>query len=464
MDNQSIVWERCLSVIRDNVPNETFASLFSHTQLVSIQNQTVTIKVSSPFIYEFIEENYSDLLIRVLRKEVGIDAKLLYTYDIADNSSTLPSNYTQVPENRPTSIYYNGQQKFDPFIVPGLSSVQIKSNLNPNYAFDNLIEGDCNRLAVTVGKTIAERPGETAFNPLFIYGASGLGKTHIAQAIGIQTKKYHPNKSVLYVSAHVFQNQYISAIRSGDLNSFLHYYQMVDVLILDDVQEFAGQKKTQETFFHIFNHLHQKSKQLIMTSDRAPVDMEGFEPRMLSRLKWGLTADVKTPDYETRKAILRQKSRKDGLEIPENVLDYLANKIDTNIRELEGALVSLVAQTINKRTITLDLAAEIAQKLVKHSKKEITVDYIIQTVCDHFKVTPTAMQSATRKREVVQVRQITMYLCKHMTNCSLSTIGAQTGGKNHATVLHACKTVTNLMETDRNFRDTVTSLEKKFAQ
>lgn len=464
MDNQSIVWERCLSVIRDNVPNETFASLFSHTQLVSIQNQTVTIKVSSPFIYEFIEENYSDLLIRVLRKEVGIDAKLLYTYDIADNSSTLPSNYTQVPENRPTSIYYNGQQKFDPFIVPGLSSVQIKSNLNPNYAFDNLIEGDCNRLAVTVGKTIAERPGETAFNPLFIYGASGLGKTHIAQAIGIQTKKYHPNKSVLYVSAHVFQNQYISAVRSGDLNSFLHYYQMVDVLILDDVQEFAGQKKTQETFFHIFNHLHQKSKQLIMTSDRAPVDMEGFEPRMLSRLKWGLTADVKTPDYETRKAILRQKSRKDGLEIPENVLDYLANKIDTNIRELEGALVSLVAQTINKRTITLDLAAEIAQKLVKHSKKEITVDYIIQTVCDHFKVTPTAMQSATRKREVVQVRQITMYLCKHMTNCSLSTIGAQTGGKNHATVLHACKTVTNLMETDRNFRDTVTSLEKKFAQ
>lgn len=464
MDNQSIVWERCLSVIRDNVPTETFASLFSHTQLVSIQEQAVTIKVSSPFIYEFIEENYSDLLIRVLRKEVGIDAKLLYTYDIADNSSTLPSNYTQVPENRPTSIYYNGQQKFDPFIVPGLSSVQIKSNLNPNYAFDNLIEGDCNRLAVTVGKTIAERPGETAFNPLFIYGASGLGKTHIGQAIGIQTKKYHPNKSVLYVSAHVFQNQYISAVRSGDLNSFLHYYQMVDVLILDDVQEFAGQKKTQETFFHIFNHLHQKSKQLIMTSDRAPVDMEGFEPRMLSRMKWGLTADVKIPDYETRKAILRQKSHKDGLDIPENVLDYLANKIDTNIRELEGALVSLVAQTINKRTITLDLAAEIAQKLVKHSKREITVDYIIQTVCEHFKVTPTAMQSATRKREVVQVRQIAMYLCKHMTNCSLSTIGAQTGGKNHATVLHACKTVTNLMETDRNFRDTVASLEKKFAQ
>lgn len=464
MDNQSIVWERCLSVIRDNVPTETFASLFSHTQLVSIQEQAVTIKVSSPFIYEFIEENYSDLLIRVLRKEVGIDAKLLYTYDIADNSSTLPSNYTQVPENRPTSIYYNGQQKFDPFIVPGLSSVQIKSNLNPNYAFDNLIEGDCNRLAVTVGKTIAERPGETAFNPLFIYGASGLGKTHIGQAIGIQTKKYHPNKSVLYVSAHIFQNQYISAVRSGDLNSFLHYYQMVDVLILDDVQEFAGQKKTQETFFHIFNHLHQKSKQLIMTSDRAPVDMEGFEPRMLSRMKWGLTADVKIPDYETRKAILRQKSHKDGLDIPENVLDYLANKIDTNIRELEGALVSLVAQTINKRTITLDLAAEIAQKLVKHSKREITVDYIIQTVCEHFKVTPTAMQSATRKREVVQVRQIAMYLCKHMTNCSLSTIGAQTGGKNHATVLHACKTVTNLMETDRNFRDTVASLEKKFAQ
>lgn len=464
MDNQSTVWERCLSVIRDNVPAETFASLFSHTRLVSIQDQAVTIKVSSPFIYEFIEENYSDLLIRVLRKEIGIEAKLLYTYDIADNSSTLPSNYTQVPENRPTSIYYNGQQKFDPFIVPGLSSVQIKSNLNPNYAFDNLIEGDCNRLAVTVGKTIAERPGETAFNPLFIYGASGLGKTHIAQAIGIQTKKYHPNKSVLYVSAHVFQNQYISAVRSGDLNSFLHYYQMVDVLILDDVQEFAGQKKTQETFFHIFNHLHQKSKQLIMTSDRAPVDMEGFEPRMLSRMKWGLTADVKTPDYETRKAILRQKSHKDGLDIPENVLDYLANKIDTNIRELEGALVSLVAQTINKRAITLDLAAEIAQKLVKHSKKEITVDYIIQTVCDHFKVTPAAMQSATRKREVVQVRQIAMYLCKHMTNCSLSTIGAQTGGKNHATVLHACKTVTNLMETDRNFRDTVSSLEKKFAQ
>jgi chromosomal replication initiator protein len=295
-----------------------------------------------------------------------------------------------------------------------------------------------------------------------IYGSSGLGKTHLAQAIGIEVKERFPDKIVLYVNANKFQTQYTEATRNNNRNDFLHFYQMIDVLILDDVQEFAGKDKTQETFFHIFNHLHQLGKQLILTSDKPPIELKGMEQRLLSRFKWGLTADLQMPDFDTRMHILRHKVYKDGISFSDDVLEYIASHVANNVRELEGALVSLLAQSmLNKRDITLELAAKLINKLVKNSKRELSIEYISKVVCDYFNMQVDALQTKTRKREVVQARQIAMYFSKSLTKYSLTSIGAQIGSKDHATVLHACKTVNNLKDTDKNFRQYVEDIEKK---
>ena len=256
--------------------------------------------------------------------------------------------------------------------------------MNPENSFDNFIEGECNRLARSAGYAVAKNPGGTAFNPLLIYGDSGLGKTHLAQAIGIEVKELFPEKTVLYVNANKFQTQFVDAIRNNNKNDFLHFYQMIDVLIIDDVHEFAGKEKTQDTFFHIFNHLHQSGKQLILTSDKPPVELQGMESRLLSRFKWGLSADLQIPDFETRMAILKKKTYNDGIDLPEEVLEYIATHISDNIRELEGALISLLAQsTLNKKEITLDLTKEMIDKLIKSTKREISIDYIQKVVCNY---------------------------------------------------------------------------------
>jgi chromosomal replication initiator protein len=309
---------------------------------------------------------------------------------------------------------------------------------------------------------VAKAPGGTAFNPLLIYGDSGLGKTHLAQAIGIEVKENYPEKTVLYVNANKFQTQFTDSIRNNTKNDFLHFYQMIDVLIIDDVHEFAGKEKTQDIFFHIFNHLHQTSKQLILTSDKPPVELQGLEQRLLSRFKWGLSADLQSPDFETRTAILKHKIYTDGIEMPEDVIEYVATHISNNVRELEGALISLLAQsTLNRKEITLDLAKEMIDKLIKNTSREISVDYIQKVVCSYFNVTIEAVQTDTRKREIVQARQVSMYFAKSLTKSSLATIGSQIGGKDHATVLHACKTVNNLIDTDKNFRTQIDEIEKK---
>jgi chromosomal replication initiator protein len=309
---------------------------------------------------------------------------------------------------------------------------------------------------------VAKNPGGTAFNPLLIYGDSGLGKTHLAQAIGIEVKELFSDKTVLYVNANKFQTQFVDAIRNNNKNDFLHFYQMIDVLIIDDVHEFAGKEKTQDTFFHIFNHLHQSGKQLILTSDKPPVELQGMESRLLSRFKWGLSADLQIPDFETRMAILKKKTYNDGIELPEEVLEYIATHISDNIRELEGALISLLAQsTLNKKEITLELTKEMIDKLIKSTKREISIDYIQKVVCNYYNIGLEQLQSKTRKREIVQARQVAMFFSKTMTKSSLATIGSQIGGKDHATVLHACKTVNNLIETDKRFRLQVDEIEKK---
>ena len=275
-------------------------------------------------------------------------------------------------------------------------------------------------------------------------------------------KNLHSDKTVLYVSADKFQTQFVDAIMDNKKNDFIHFYQSIDVLIIDDVQFFAGKEKTQDAFFHIFNHLHQNGKQIILTSDKAPVDMQGVEQRLLSRFKWGLSADLQSPDLETRIAILKKKLYNDGIEMPYEVIEYIAYSITTNVRELEGALISLLAQSsLNKKSITIDLAKEMLDKFVKNTAREISIDYIQKVVCDYFDIPIELMKSKTRKREIVQARQLAMYFSKQLTKNSLANIGMHCGNKDHATVLHACKTVNNLIDTDKQFRGYVSDIEKK---
>lgn len=470
--NHLAVWNRCLSVIRDNVPTISFKTWFEPILPLKIDNQVLTIQVPSPFFYEYLEEQYIDLLRKTLRKEVGLDAKLEYVVVMGNNQSSTqpytvkyPTNNNTKIQNKPLSVPLNTEGKpsiKNPFIIPGIQKLQVDPQLKPDNTFENFIEGECNRLARSAGYAVSQNPGGTAFNPLMIYGNSGLGKTHLSHAIGIEVKERFPDKVVLYVNANKFQTQFTEAIRNNNRNDFLHFYQMIDVLILDDVQEFAGKEKTQETFFHIFNHLHQSGKQLILTSDKPPIELKGMEQRLLSRFKWGLTADLQTPDFETRMEILKRKTYKDGIEISDEVLEYIASHINNNVRELEGALVSLLAQsTLNKKEITIELASEMINKLVKNSKRELSIDYITKVVCDYFSLPVDNLQTKTRKREIVQARQLAMYFSKSMTKSSLASIGSQIGKKDHATVLHACKTVSNLMETDKEFRLFVDEIEKK---
>ena len=402
---------------------------------------------------------------------MGDEGRLEYNI-VVDKSSNSGSPYTtNMPSNgngaeakmqsMPIPVSINKDIK-NPFIIPGLKKLNVDPQLNPNYTFENYIEGDCNRLARSAGYAVAAKPGGTSFNPLMIYGGVGLGKTHLAHAIGIGIKEQFPNKTVLYVGSEKFAHQFIDAIKNGSTNDFIHFYQMIDVLIIDDVQFFSGKEKTQDVFFHVFNHLHQNGKQIILTSDKPPVDMQGMEQRLLSRFKWGLSADLAAPDLETRIAILEKKMYGNGIELPKEVVEYLAYNINTNIREMEGAWTSLLAQaSLNKKAITLDLAKQMIDKFVKNTEREVSIDYIQKVVCDYFDLPLEILKSKTRKREVVQARQISMYFSKKMTKSSLANIGAHCGGKDHATVLHACKTVTNLSETDKQFKIYLSDLEKK---
>jgi chromosomal replication initiator protein len=466
-------WDACLRVIKDNIPLQAFKTWFSPIVPVKLENDVLTIQVPSHFFYEWLEEHYIGLLKKVIKKELGTNGKLEYSIIMEKNISNatpytvnLPASNKGSLRNAPVSVPLNSNENQikNPFIIPGLKKVQVDSNLNPAYSFDNFVEGDCNRLARSAGFAVANKPGGTAFNPLLIYGGVGLGKTHLAHSIGIGIKNQYPNKTVLYVGSEKFAHQFIDAIKNKTTNDFIHFYQMMDVLIIDDVQFFAGKEKTQDIFFHIFNHLHQNGKQIILTSDKPPVEMQGMEQRLLSRFKWGLSADLQAPDLETRIAILEKKMYGNGIELDREVVEYLAYSINTNIREMEGALTSLLAQaSLNKKAITLDLAKQMIDKFVKNTAKEVSIEYIQKVVCDYFDLPIEMLKSKTRKREVVQARQIAMYFSKKMTKSSLANIGAHCGGKDHATVLHACRTVNNLSETDKQFRGYLEDLEKKLS-
>jgi len=464
-----IVWENCMKIIKDNVPTISFRTWFEPIVPIKLENNVLTIQVPSQFFYEYLEEHYIDILGKTLRKELGEGIKLEYSIVMENNSYSGNKQYTvKIPtqnktniQNRPVSVKIEENTIKNPFVIPGIKKLHVDPQLNQDNSFDNFIEGECNRLARSAGYAVANNPGGTAFNPLFIYGNSGLGKTHLAQAIGIEVKKRFPEKTVLYVNSNKFQTQFTEAIRNNNRNDFVHFYQMIDVLIIDDIH-WLTTEKTQDIFFHIFNHLHQSGKQIILTSDKPPVELQGIEQRLLSRFKWGLSADLSTPDYQTRISILKKKTYNDGIALSDEVIEYIASHVTTNIRELEGALISLLAQsTLNKKEITIDLTKQIIDKLVKNTKREISIDYIQKVVCDYFNMPMELLKSKTRKREIVQARQIAMYFAKSMTKSSLVTIGTQIGNKDHATVLHACKTVNNLIDTDKSFRVYIDEIEKK---
>ncbi len=473
MDHQS-VWASCLQIIRDNITYQAFKTWFEPIKPVQLKNNVLTIQVPSQFFYEWIEEHYIDLIRKTIRKELGKTGRLEYKIVMENNhlneepyTVNLPAENQKILKNKPSNmpIDLNKDKAKDfpnPFIIPGLKKIKVHSQLNAAKSFDNFVEGDCNRLARSAGFAVAQNPGRTSFNPLFVYSNNGLGKSHLLQAIGIEVKNNYPDKTVLYVRGEQFINQFIDAIKNNSQNDFTHFYQMIDVLLIDDIHDLANKEKTQDIFFHIFNHLHQHGKQLVISSDKPPVELEGIKPRLLSRFKWGLAADLQTPDLETRIAILQSKLYKDGLQMPQEVIEYLAYSITTNIRELEGALVSILAQaSLNKKPITLELAKQMIDKFVKNTSREISIDYVQKVVSDYFNIPVELINSRTRKREIVQARQIAMFFSKKYTKSSLATIGIHCGNKDHATVLHACRTVNNLIETDKQFKVFVEDIEKK---
>jgi chromosomal replication initiator protein len=468
------VWEKCLNIIKDNINYQSFKTWFEPIKPVKLDSNVLTIQVPSQFFYEWLEEHYITLLRTTIKKELGTEGRLEYSI-IMDNSSNnanpytikMPTSNKKATRNPSVSMPIdlnkgNVKEIPNPFIIPGLQKIKVQSQLIESYSFENFIEGDCNRLARSAGFAVANNPGKTAFNPLLLYSGVGLGKTHLAHAIGIQVKNNFPEKTVLYVQSEQFMHQFTDAVRNNNQNDFIHFYQMIDVLIVDDIQFFAGKEGTQNIFFQVFNHLHQSGKQLVITSDKPPVEMQGIEARLLSRFKWGLSADLQNPDLETRIAIIEKKLYGDGVEMPREVIEYLAYSITTNIRELEGALISILAQSsLNKKAITLELAKQMIDKYVKNTSREISIDYIQKIVCDYFSIEMDLINSKTRKREIVQARQLAMYFSKKMTKSSLATIGLHCGNKDHATVLHACRTVNNLIETDKQFKVYVDELEKK---
>ncbi|NLJ82111.1 MAG: chromosomal replication initiator protein DnaA [Bacteroidales bacterium] len=468
------VWNECLKIIKENISPQSFDTWFSPIKPIELKNYVLTVEVPSMFFHEFIEGNYWELLKTAIKKVLGINGKLEYKIPISTSESgshkssmTLPTSTISTAESQAKKpIFVAGEQEVrqipNPFVLPGIKKLNIKSQLNKNLNFDNFIEGDCNRLARAAGYAIAKNPGKTAFNPLFIYSNVGLGKTHLAHAIGLETKAQFPELTVLYVNAETFIQQYVDAAISKNINDFVHFYQMLDVLIIDDIEFLSTKPKMQEAFFHIFNFYHQKNKQIVITSDKSPAEMVGFEQRLLSRFKWGLAADLQVPDKDTRIKIIRSKLYNNGIEdIDEEVIEYLAYRIVTNVREIEGAIISILAQSsLNKKQITVELAKQMIDKFVLNTVHEMSVDYIQKVVCDYYNMPVNLIFSVSRKRDIVHIRHSSMYFSKKYTDLSLSQIGAKCGNKDHATVLHACRSIENLIATDKKIKEDLNNIDK----
>ena len=456
------VWQMCLSQIKEQTSDEEFSKWFKPIVPLDFDGTTLKLRVPNESYVYHIEKHFIPLLTPIIHQQFGLKTKLRYAVPQAEQpASTVVSDADMTAINT-FATQTNTTNIKNPFVIPGIRKLVIDPQLNPNYTFDTFVEGDCNRLCRSAGFSVAVDPGATPFNPLYIYGDSGLGKTHIAQAIGMEAKQRRPSMQVLYVSMNKFQAQFQTAHKRGEIPDFIHFYQMIDVLIIDDIQELTGKPGTQNVFFNIFNHLHLSGKQLILTSDKPPVELKDIEDRLLTRFKWGLSTQLNQPDHDTKVKIIRAKAQKMGAQISEEIVQLLADNISANVREIEGALSSLVANaSFLGRKITTSLAKEILKAYVQLYLKEITIEHIIEVVCGYLALDPERFNSPERTREIAQARQIAMYLAKQHTKAPLATIGAAIGGRNHATVLHSCKAVSNLLETDKAFRRQVEEIEKQ---
>ncbi len=453
-----LIWKNCLEYIKERIPNQSFSTWFDPISPLKTEGNVLTIQVPSQFFYEWLEEHYVHILKEAIAKEMGDDARLEYSV-VVQNEETKKNGATPLKINNLADRNGSVNKGINTAFIDDLKS---ENNLNPTYTFDNFIEGDCNRLGRSAGYAVAKKPGITSFNPLMIYGGVGLGKTHLVQGIGNFIKKEDPSKKIIYVASEKFTNQFIDSLKNNNVQSFISYYREVDILILDDVQFLRDKEKTQEIFFHIFNHLHQAGKQIVMTSDCAPKDLKGLQERLVSRFKWGLTADLQQPAFETRMAIIQRKIQEDGIEIPEEVIEYIAYTVDTNIRELEGVIVSLIAHaSLMRAEVDLELAKKVLKNIVKEIDSEVGIDYIQKTVSDYFHVGQDDLKAKTRKKEIVIARQVAMYFSKDYTNHSLKSIGYHFGGRDHSTVIHALQSVNDMMDTDAKFRYSVDELKKK---
>lgn len=458
------VWNDCLRVIKGSIAEQSFNTWFKPIVPIKCSKEALTIQVPSQFFYEWLEEHYIHILKKAITSVLGAQARLEYSVIVDRGNSKSQPLAVNLPNNTTGNRFAaNGKEEYkSPFQLKSVDTLYQQSQLNPNYSFDTYIEGDCNRLARSAGYAVAQKPGVTSFNPLMLYGGVGLGKTHLVQAIGNEIKSKIGNSFVLYVSSEKFTNQFIDALKNNKIQEFQNFYMQVDILIIDDVQFLAGKERTQEIFFHIFNHLHQAGKQIVMTSDCPPRDLKGLQERLLSRFKWGLTADLQQPDYETRVAIIQRKMQADGINIPDNVIEYLAYSVDTNIRELEGVLISLIAHaSLNKVEIDLELAKQTLKNIVQDIETEVGIDYIQKTVAEYFKVEVSMLKDKIRKKEIVIARQVAMYFSKEYTNHSLKAIGYHFGGRDHSTVIHAVQSVNDMMDTNAGFKSSVEELKKK---
>ncbi len=474
------VWAQCLEIIRDNINYQKYTSWFHPIKPVTLEGKTLTIQVPSQFWYEWLEEHYYNIMRSTITKVLGEGARFEYSVvlekadmDHDDRSVRLPQRSSPpMPADSGQQVYdqngyhptYSTENIQNPFVIPGIRKNKIDPNLNENYVFNQFIEGDCNRLARSAAIAISENPGKNSFNPFFIYGGVGLGKTHLVQSIGNKIRQdYGDEYSILYLSSDQFTNEFVHAIRNNRAREFSMFYRNIDVLIVDDIQFFSGKEKTQEEFFHIFNALHQDGKQIIMTSDRAPRDIQDIEERLISRFNWGLSADLQMPDYETRYAILEKKSLENGIDFGPEIFEFIAHNFKSSIRDLQGAIIKLLATASLQKIDNIDLvmAKRILKDLIKETKKHVSIEDIQRLVCDYFGIDPNKVREKTRKQEIVEARQIAMYMSKTMTKSSLKTIGLHFGGRDHSTVIHAINAVEDRQETSPKFLQIVKDIQQR---
>ena len=504
-----VKWQECLAIIQKRVNAQKFSAWFEPVKPLRMEGKTLTIQVPSQFWYEWLEEHYYSILRSTITKVIGKDGKLQYSIkveqkpedeqqasDRADarqaqqqlsparphvppghqngqsyrrGSGVAPSENDPGQQRRRSQAgggipSYRPNQIQNPFVIPGIQKRQLNSNLNTKYVFDRFIEGDCNRLARSAAMAIAEKPGKNSFNPFFIYGGTGLGKTHLTQSIGNKIRAdFKDEKNIMYTTSDDFTNEFVHAIRNNRADEFYTLYRSIDVLIIDDIQFFSGKEKTQEEFFHIFNSLHQEGKQIILTSDRAPKDIPDIEDRLISRFNWGLNADLQLPDYETRYAILERKAMDNNIELDAQVLEFIAANFKSNVRDLEGAVIKLLASSSleHEDTIDLALAKRTLKDLVRDDRRQLTTESIQEYVCDYYGFSSNRLREKTRKQEVVEARQVAMYLSKKYTKSSLKTIGLHFGGRDHSTVIHAVSTVEHRVLSSTKLAKTVNELEQK---